>query len=76
MQIMKNRLRPNRRLSAPEIVSTTPLATRYVVSAQVLSSLLTDSEPAICGKATLTMVVSSTSMNAPSVTTMAIAHGL
>ncbi len=52
-----------------------PLATRYVVSAQALSSLLTDRLPAMCGSDTLTMVVSSTSMNAPSVTATAISQG-
>ncbi len=53
-----------------------PLATRYVVSAQVASSLLIDRLPAICGKETFTMVVSSTSMNAPSVTMTATTQGL
>ena len=42
------------------------------MSAQVASSLLTERLPAICGKATLTMVVSSTSMKAPSVTMTAM----
>ena len=58
------------------MVSTIPLATRYVVSTQVASSLLIDRLPAICGRETLTMVVSSTSMNAPKVTTIATSHGL
>ena len=68
-------MRPNSRLSAPEIVSTMPLATRYVVSTHVASSLLIDRLPAMCGRETFTMVVSSTSMNAPSVTTIATSHG-
>lgn len=55
-QIKNLRLRPITALSEVEIVSTMPLATRQVVSAQVASSLLADKLPAICGKATLTMV--------------------
>src|ERR1700689_427267 len=62
--------------SQPEIGRTIPLATRYAVSVQVVSSLLTDMVPAMCGSATLTMVVSRISMKATSVTTSAITHGL
>jgi len=40
------------------------------------SSLLDDRLPAMCGSATLTIVVSRTSMNAASVTATAISHGL
>src|SRR5882757_4927311 len=76
MQMTKYRLRPSRSPSQPEIVNTMPLATRYDVSAQVASSLLDDRLPAICGSATFTMVVSSTSMNAASVTATAMSHGL
>src|SRR6202451_4231577 len=76
MQMMKYRLRPNTSLSQPEIVSTMPLATRYDVSAQVASSLLEERLPAICGSATLTIVVSRISMNAADVTITAISHGL
>jgi len=47
-----------------------------VVSAQVASSLLTDRLPAMCGSETLTMVVSGTSIKAPSVTTLAMIQGL
>src|SRR5580698_3354534 len=76
MQMMKYRLRPNTSLSQPEIVSTMPLATRYEVSAQVASSLLEERLPAMCGSATLTIVVSRISMKAASVTATAIAQGL
>ena len=50
--------------------------TRYDVSTQVLSSLLAPRSPAICGNATLAMLVSSTSMNAAMATTTAISQGL
>ena len=50
--------------------------TRYDVSTQVLSSLLAPTLPAMCGKATLAMLVSSTSMNAAMATTIATSHGL
>src|SRR6202044_3317120 len=53
-----------------------PLATRYEVSAQVASSLLDERLPAMCGRATLTMVVSRISIKAASVTTIATAQGL
>jgi hypothetical protein len=46
-----------------------------VVSAHALSSVLTDRLPAICGSDTFTIVVSSTSMKAPSVTATAISQG-
>ena len=52
------------------------LETRYEVSTQVLSSLLAPKSPARCGKATLAMLVSRTSMNAASATTTAISQGL
>ena len=42
----------------------------------MLSSLLAPRSPARCGKATLAMLVSSTSMNAASATTTAISQGL
>src|SRR5580704_14836661 len=76
MQMTKYRLRPNISPSHPEIVSTMPLATRYDVSAQVASSLLEERLPAMCGNATLTIVVSRTSMKAASVTVTAISQGL
>ena len=50
--------------------------TRYDVSTQVLSSLLAPKLPAMCGKATLAMLVSSTSMNAAMATTIATSQGL
>ena len=42
----------------------------------MLSSLPAERLPAMCGKATLAMVVSSTSMNVASVTARAMIHGL
>ena len=50
--------------------------TRYDVSTQVLSSWLTERSPAMCGRETFAMLVSSTSMNVAIVTTSAIAQGL
>ena len=52
------------------------LETRYEVSTQVLSSLLAPRLPAMWGKATLAMLVSSTSMKAAMATTTAMAQGL
>ena len=51
------------------------LAIRYEVSTQVLSSTVAESEPAMCGSATLAMLVSSTSMKVASITVMAISQG-
>src|SRR5271166_4324183 len=59
----------------PLMGSTMALATRYEVSTQVLSSMLTERSPAMCGKETLAMLVSSTSMNVAMVTTRAMAQG-
>ena len=50
--------------------------TRYEVKTQVLSLLLAPSPPAMCGRATLAMLVSNTSMKAASETTAAISQGL
>src|SRR5580704_2161709 len=76
MHSMKNRLRPNAVASHPLIGSTMAFETRYDVNTQVLSSLLAPRSPAMCGSATLAMLVSSTSMNAASDTTTAISQGL
>src|SRR5438067_6287860 len=51
------------------------LATRYEVSAQVASSVVAESEPAMCGSETFTTVVSSTSMKVLLITAMATSHG-
>src|SRR5215467_13227886 len=56
--------------------STIAFETRYDVRTQVLSSCPADKLPAICGNATLAMLVSSTSMNVASVTANAMTHGL
>src|SRR5579862_1605408 len=76
MHSRKNRLRPNKPASHPLMGSTIALDTRYEVSTQVLSSLLAPRSPAMCGNATLAMLVSSTSMNAAMATTTAISQGL
>src|SRR5580698_8313300 len=55
---------------------TIAFETRYDVSTQVLSSWPAERLPAICGRATLAMEVSSTSMNVASVTVIAMIHGL
>src|SRR5690348_5045066 len=52
------------------------LATRYEVRTQVASSGVTERLPAICCSDTFTTVVSSTSIKVPSITEMAMIHGL
>src|ERR1035441_10382694 len=52
------------------------LATRYEVSAQAASSVLTERLPAMCGSETFTTVVSSTSMKVANMTATATIHGL
>src|SRR5579883_1656534 len=51
-----------------------PLATRYDVSTQVISSTLAENAPCMCGSATLTMLVSRTSRIVPSITETATSH--
>src|ERR1700704_2297743 len=62
--------------SHPLSGSTMALETRYEVSTHVLSSVPAERLPAMCGSATLAMLVSSTSMNVASVTATAMIHGL
>src|SRR5579863_527469 len=76
MQTMKKRFRPKMLASQPLIGRTMALDTRYDVSTQVLSSLLEPRPPAMYGKATLAMLVSSTSMNAAIATTTPMSQGL
>ena len=52
------------------------LETRYEVRTHVVSSTVAERLPAMCGSATLTTVVSSTSMNVPSMTATATIQGL
>ncbi len=73
---MKKRFRPNAPASQPLIGRIIAFETRYEVNTQVLWSLLAPRFPAIYGRATLAMLVSSTSMNAASATTTAISQGL
>src|SRR5580692_5207277 len=55
---------------------TIAFETRYDVSTQVLSSTPAERLPAICGRATLAMLVSSTSMKVASITVKAMSQGL
>src|SRR5271157_4976102 len=61
--------------SQPLSGSTMAFETRYEVRTQVLSSCPAERLPAICGRATLAMEVSSTSMKVARVTVMAMIHG-
>src|ERR1700675_4407025 len=56
--------------------STMAFETRYEVSTHVLSSVPAERLPAICGRETLAMLVSSTSMKVASVTAIAMIQGL
>src|SRR5208282_839844 len=76
MQKMKKRFRPKRLASQPLIGRTMALDTKYDVSTQVLSSLREPRPPAMYGRATLAMLVSSTSMNAAIATTTPMSQGL
>src|SRR5579883_3182009 len=76
MQIMKKRLRPKVAASQPLIGSTTALETRYDVRTQVLWLLVAARPPAMWGRATLAIEVSSTSMNAAMETMTPTSHGL
>ena len=75
-QDMKKRFRPKAPASQPLIGRMIAFETRYEVSTHVLWSLLAPRFPAIYGSATLAMLVSRTSMKAPSATTTAISQGL
>ena len=57
------------------IGSTTALETRYDVKIQVLSSTPAANPPAMCGRETFAMLVSSTSINVAKVTVSAINQG-
>src|SRR6185295_515422 len=69
-------LRPKTLASQPVIGRMMALATRYEVSAQVASSMVTDRLPAMCGSDTFTTVVSSTSMKVANITETAMSQGL
>ena len=75
-QIMKKRLRPIAPASQPLIGRTMAFETRYDVNTHVLWSLLAARFPAMYGRATLAMLVSSTSMKAAMATTTAMSQGL
>src|SRR5262245_10022808 len=76
MHPMNRRLRPTTPATQPLTGRMIAFETRYEVSTQVLSSLLTPRLPAMYGSATLAMLVSRISMNAARATTVAINHGL
>src|SRR4029077_17781662 len=75
-QDMKKRFRPKAPASQPLIGRTMAFKTRYEVSTPWMWSLLAPRFPAMYGRATLAMLVSSTSMKAASATTTAISQGL
>ena len=70
-----SRRRPNWFASHPVIGRMIALAARYIVSAHVDSSMLADRLPAMCGSETFTTVVSSTTMNVPNTTEIAMRQG-
>src|SRR5258708_38574577 len=72
----KVRLRPKKLAIQPVNGRMMALATRYEVSAHAASSVLTERLPAMCGRETLTTVVSSTSMKVANITATATIHGL
>src|SRR5579883_2118112 len=65
-----------RSASQPLSGITIAFETRYEVSTHVASSCVAASPPAMCGRATFTMVMSSTSMKVASVTVRAMVQGL
>src|SRR5713226_792521 len=75
-QSMSNRFRPSSEENHPLSGSTMAFETRYDVSTQVLSSTPAERLPAMCGRATLAILVSSISMKVASVTVTAMTHGL
>src|ERR1700722_6619313 len=75
MHMRKNRFRPISDTSQPVIGRTIAFETKKEVRTQVLSSLLAPKFPAICGRATFAMLVSSTSIKAARDTTNAINQG-
>src|SRR5262245_39192782 len=73
--IISRFLRPKRLASQPVIGRMIAFATRYEVSTQVASSIVTERLPAMCGSDTLTTVVSSTSMKVANITLIATIQG-
>src|SRR3954447_21618632 len=69
------RFRPKTDASHPVMGRMIALATRYDVSDHVASSTVADMLPAICGSATLSTVVSNTSMKVPNITAIATHQG-
>src|SRR5579884_35851 len=72
----KRRFRPNALASQPVIGRIIAFATRYEVRVQVVSSMVAERLPAMCGSETLTTVVSRTSINVLDITAIATSHGL
>src|ERR1700682_551405 len=75
-QMRKNCFRPSSDTSHPLAGNMMAFETKYEVNTHVLSSLLAPILPAMCGRATLAMLVSRTSINADRATTIAIRQGL
>src|SRR4029453_17365948 len=74
VQPRKRRLRPSAPASQPVAGSTTALAARYQVSTQDTPSTPAESEPWMCGSATLVTVTSSTCITVTTITDAGMAH--
>ena len=74
VQIRKKRLRPKTPASHPVAGRITAFAARYEVSTQDTSSTPAESEPWMCGSATLVTVTSSTCITVTSITDAVIVH--
>src|SRR5262245_8185300 len=70
----KNRRRPNRAVSQPVAGMTMALAARNEVITHDISSTPADSDPCMCGSATLVTLVSSTCMTVTIITDTVMAH--
>src|SRR5262249_53343748 len=68
VQIRKNRRRPNRAESHPVAGMTIALAARNDVMTHDISSIPADSEPCMCGRATLVTLESNTCMTVTIIT--------
>ncbi len=74
VQIRKSRRRPRAPVSQAVAGITMALAARYEVMTHDVSSTLVDSDPCMCGRATLVMLVSRTCMTVMSITEMVMLH--
>src|SRR5262245_63214153 len=74
VQMRKKRLRPRSPDSQPVAGMITALAARYEVNTQATSSTLAESEPCMCGSATLVTLVSTICITVTSMTANVMAH--